>query len=41
MERIGFPIVEFCENTDSASFTVMKPAKSGGLVRFGTVAEQM
>ncbi|KAM8938652.1 uncharacterized protein RCH25_052259 isoform 2-T2 [Pelodytes ibericus] len=36
--NIGFPIVE-C--TSDGNFSIVKPAKTGGLISFGTVAEQL
>ena len=41
--KIGFPIVEFDsdKNPNLDQFAVTKPEKTGGLVSFGTVAEQL
>lgn len=36
--NIGFPIAE-C--TSDGNFTISKPRESGGLISFGTVAEQL
>uniref|UniRef100_A0A914VVS3 Uncharacterized protein n=1 Tax=Plectus sambesii TaxID=2011161 RepID=A0A914VVS3_9BILA len=41
MENIGFPIAEFDDATNATEFVLTKPNGTGGLVSFGTAAEQL